>query len=125
MVKTHAQDKTLGMDRKHRFGVRLKALRAQRGLSQEELAAAIDRSVDALSKIERGVTLPSLETLCRLGESLSVPLADLVEPIDSSGRHDPELLILETKISDIVRSLDKPTLSVALEQLQALARHHK
>ncbi|MDM0003198.1 helix-turn-helix domain-containing protein [Variovorax sp. J22G73] len=57
------------------IGERLKELRTARGLSLRDLAAQAGVSATLLSQIERSVTDPSLETMCRLagvfGESVS------------------------------------------------------
>jgi len=41
---------------KRRFGKRVQGLREAQGLTQEQLAARIQRSVDTVSNIERGAT---------------------------------------------------------------------
>jgi transcriptional regulator with XRE-family HTH domain len=58
----------------------LKALRKSAGIAQERLAldAGVDRTV--VSKIERGVTNPSLEILLRLANQLNVPVGQLLLP---------------------------------------------
>lgn len=58
-------------------GARLQALRKRHGLSQEELAHRIDKSVFAISSIERGVTFASLATLLDLSRVLEFHLSDL------------------------------------------------
>lgn len=113
------------MDRKIRFGIRLKALRKQRGLTQEQLAELIDRSVDAISKMERGITLPSLETLMRLNEKLHVSMKDLVDPIDDGRNMDHKWLEMETILVETVRSLDRSSLAMAIELLKILKLHQK
>ena len=113
------------MNRKVRFGLRLKALRRQRELTQEQLAELIDRSVDAISKMERGQTLPNLETLMRLSEKLGVPLKDLVDPIDDSRKMDKERLELEASLIETIRSLNSRVLAVAADVLRVLAKHGK
>ena len=67
------------MDTKTRFGLRLKAIRREKKLTQEELATRIGRSVDALSNIERGKSLPNFVTVEQLSQALSVPLKTLFD----------------------------------------------
>jgi transcriptional regulator with XRE-family HTH domain len=57
---------------------RVRALRAERGLSQEALAheAGIDRTYQ--SQIERGVGNPSLKVLCAIAEVLEIELESLL-----------------------------------------------
>jgi transcriptional regulator with XRE-family HTH domain len=64
-------------DLRKNFGQRLKALRQQAGLTQEQLAEAADISVDFLSLVERGINAPSFENLERLAKVLGIPVREL------------------------------------------------
>lgn len=57
----------------------IKRLRKQHGLPQERTAleSGIDRTM--LSKVERELTNPSLETLLKLANRLDVPISDLLK----------------------------------------------
>ena len=125
MVKPVYPAETPGMDKKLRFGTQLRAIRKQRGLTQEELAEMIDRSVDAVSNMERGISLPSYETLGRLADRLGIPAKELTENLEDDRTTDPERIELETRLNDIARSLDKQNLRIALEQIAVLARGHQ
>lgn len=57
---------------RRRFADRLRELRKQAGLSQEQLAERFDLSVDFVSLMERGINAPSFETLEKLSEALGV-----------------------------------------------------
>ena len=65
------------------LALNLKAIRRANGLAQERLAldAGVDRTV--VSKIERGVTNPSLEILLRLANHLNVEVGQLLLPPDA------------------------------------------
>jgi transcriptional regulator with XRE-family HTH domain len=60
------------------FGQAVRAVRLERGLSQERLAAiaGVDRTY--ISGLERGVRNPALSTQQRVAEALGVRLADLL-----------------------------------------------
>ena len=80
------------MDMKKSVGLRIKALRSQRGISQEEFAQQLDRSVDTISAIERGKSFPSYETLEKLAETLKVPVReffDIPEQNEEPDRIEP------------------------------------
>jgi transcriptional regulator with XRE-family HTH domain len=62
---------------KIRIGQRIKALRKERKLSQEELAENIGKSVETISHIERSIFLPRLETAQEIADVLGVPLFEL------------------------------------------------
>ena len=62
---------------KQKFGKRLREIREQRRLTQEQFAETVDLSVDFLSLIERGRNAPSFETLDRIAKRLKMPVAEL------------------------------------------------
>ncbi|MBN9106054.1 MAG: helix-turn-helix transcriptional regulator [Propionibacteriaceae bacterium] len=59
------------------FGARVRALRTDRGWSQEEFAhrANLDRTY--VSGVERGVRNPTLDVITRFAATLEVEVADL------------------------------------------------
>jgi transcriptional regulator with XRE-family HTH domain len=61
-----------------RFGMRLKELREQKGLTQEALAEKIGVSRGYLSRLEMGRHDPSLSLLRRLARALMVDVAKLL-----------------------------------------------
>ena len=62
-----------------KFGQRIRALRKERGLSQEELAelSGLDRTY--ISGIERGIRNVALRNIETLAEALGVPITELFE----------------------------------------------
>jgi transcriptional regulator with XRE-family HTH domain len=62
---------------RQKFGKRLREIRAQRQMTQEQFAETLDMSVDFLSLIERGRNAPSFETLERMAKRLRLSVADL------------------------------------------------
>jgi transcriptional regulator with XRE-family HTH domain len=61
------------------FGNRLKAIRRDRNLTQEEFAELVGISVDFLSLIERGVNSPSFEVLQRMADRLDMQVRELFD----------------------------------------------
>jgi transcriptional regulator with XRE-family HTH domain len=62
---------------RHQFVRRLRQIRRQKDMTQEQLAEAIDTSVEFISLIERGINAPSFESLERLAEVLKITVAEL------------------------------------------------
>lgn len=60
------------------LGERIRILRMQRNLSQEDLAAALEVSRQSVSKWENNAATPDLEKLCRLCNLFGVSLDELV-----------------------------------------------
>lgn len=56
------------------FAARLRALRAEAGLTAYALAAKSGVSKQVVSKLESGAGLPSWGVACRLADALGVPL---------------------------------------------------
>jgi transcriptional regulator with XRE-family HTH domain len=76
------------------LGMRLRVLRAERGLSLRQVEAATGVAKETLSEVERGVRHPYDTTLGKLAKFYGVPLEELLEePADpkvevSSHRED-------------------------------------
>ncbi len=60
------------------LGEALRTLRAEAGLSQEELADAANTDLTQIGGIERGVRNPSFTTLLRLAAALETDVGELV-----------------------------------------------
>jgi transcriptional regulator with XRE-family HTH domain len=58
---------------------RIRELRAERGLTQEQLCERAGISIDAVSRIEGGSRVPTLETIERLARAFSVSPAVFLE----------------------------------------------
>jgi transcriptional regulator with XRE-family HTH domain len=64
-----------------RFAANLKALRAERGWSHEDLSRHTGLHTTAISKIERADRAPRFPTIVVLAEALQVPAGRLLEGI--------------------------------------------
>jgi transcriptional regulator with XRE-family HTH domain len=64
-----------------RFAANLKAARAERGWSQEDLSRATGLHTTAISKMERANRAPRFPTIVTLAEALNVPAARFFEHI--------------------------------------------
>lgn len=61
------------------FGTNVRLGRVRAGMSQEELAAAIGTDQSFISKIERGTSAASLETVARIAAALDVHPGELMD----------------------------------------------
>lgn len=64
---------------RQQFAQRLKTLRRQRGMTQEDLANATGLSVNFVRAMEQGVNAPSFESLETLAKSLNIQIYNLFE----------------------------------------------
>jgi transcriptional regulator with XRE-family HTH domain len=105
-----------GMDEGIRFGQRLRSIRRAHRISQEELAERAGRSVEAVSNLERGLNLPSFETLEQLARALGIPIRNFFELPEG----DQERSDLVAEIMAAARALPTADLRVAAIQISAL-----
>jgi transcriptional regulator with XRE-family HTH domain len=72
------------------FGRHLRELRLARGLTQAELADRARSNVIFISRLERGVTTPTLGMLLRIAEAFDCRISALVEIFDNAPRVSPK-----------------------------------
>lgn len=102
---------------KRSLGRRVQVARADAKLTQEQLAERIDRSPEAVSNIERGVSLPTIDTLERIARALAVNLAFF---FDHPGTISAQREEVEAKARLVIRSLSDRDASMALGVLEAI-----
>jgi transcriptional regulator with XRE-family HTH domain len=76
------------MNLEHRFGSAVRAVRAQRGWSQERLAEAADLNRSYLGEIERGLVSPSLATLEKLAAAFGLTASQLLSRCEQKAAVD-------------------------------------
>lgn len=106
-------------DLKSIIGARVKAARRASGLTRAVLAERIDRTVEAVSNIERGRSLPPLDILDQIAKLTNCPLPTLVEMLAEDGRLS-ERASLEMQLIAVGRSLTIEQLRIAVRQIEAL-----
>lgn len=111
------------MDLKNRVGLRIKTIRKELNLTQEELAEKIDRTKDAVSNLERGLSLPSFETLETMSKVLDVPIHDFFD-LEGEENSDRERVELMTQLIVTARQLENDDLHVAVQQITALLKRN-
>lgn len=101
--------------------VRLRDLRAARGLTQEQLCESAGVSVDAVNRIENGTRVPTIGTLASLATALGVEVGDLVrtEALPAARFKPPvqrivsQLASQSDEVQDAAEKLVRVLLSVA------------
>jgi len=63
------------------FGAKLRELRKQAGITQEQLGARCGMDLAAISRLERGVRDAQLSTIVRLARALEVTPSTLLERV--------------------------------------------
>ncbi|HEY3345213.1 MAG TPA: helix-turn-helix transcriptional regulator, partial [Anaerolineaceae bacterium] len=79
------------VDEVQKLGARIKARRAELGLSLRDVAATTGLSATFLSNLERGIANPTLESLRRVSNTLNTPIlymADTLREASPVVHHD-------------------------------------
>lgn len=107
------------MKQNRQIGKRLRAFRLERQLTQEQLAEMIDRTVETISNLERGISLPSRATLHRLAQCLQVSPEDLLVERETIPDDRPDEYFHAT---EILKMLDPKKLKLAYGILKLIAK---
>jgi transcriptional regulator with XRE-family HTH domain len=105
-----------------RFATELRAARHTAGLTQEALAEAADISVDYLSKVERGLNSPSLETLAALVSALDMDLARILQADPNICKISTDRREAEARVASMLRNFDDRKLAALTEIAETIAR---
>ena len=97
------------------LGKRIKTAREKKNKTQEDLAAAVDYSVDHMSVIERGVKAPKLDKLVSIANVLGVGTDELLQDDLTSG-----VLLQASELSDKLKTLSPEQQRMALNILNTV-----
>ena len=98
----------------------LRSFRKEAGLTQEKLGTRIDRTGEAISNIERGRSLPTIETLLAMSETFDRPIREFFPAGKVEDTISPNRLKLEAEAATLLRGLDDDQLRIAIKQIRAL-----
>ena len=95
------------MASKNIIGQRIKTMRLSRGMTQADLAKALDQSQASITMYETGKREPDFETLEALADVFNVPLVsfvddgDVVSVVSSDQPHNEDLRLLVQDLSKL------------------------
>lgn len=113
---------------KQNIGYRVRLARKQKGMTQADLAEAIDKSFETISNIERGKTAPNFLTLWDISLVVGAPMKDFfdwdeeeagVSNLASQARHKNIV-----NLRHVVAQLNDDGLALLLKLGTALADHN-
>lgn len=97
-------------DMNYRFGDKLIELRREKGLSQEQLAAYLDVSRQAVSKWEAAQTMPSIDKIIQIADLFGVSVDYLVRENTTN----------EDKNKTVVTTIDDTAVMAQLDEIKAM-----
>lgn len=103
---------------KQNIGLRVKAARTQKGLTQAQLAEAIDKAFETISNIERGKTAPNFSTLADIANVLGLPMREFFELEDAALTDARQRLLMQ--LNTMISQMDDRQLQLLLKLGQVL-----
>ncbi|AWB20540.1 XRE family transcriptional regulator [Methylobacterium currus] len=101
------------------IGTRVRRAREAAGLTQEALAGSIDRSKEAISNIERGINLPTIDTLQRICDVTGINISFMFE----QSPEDRDVLDLKTKADILMSKMNVSELRFIVNMIELYNNH--
>ncbi|HEX2591919.1 MAG TPA: helix-turn-helix transcriptional regulator [Rhizomicrobium sp.] len=99
-------------------GERIRALREQRGMSQEALGQSVDVSFQQIQKYERGTNRVGASRLFELSQVFNVPVETFFSGLPSEGKDDAEARAAVSQLSQFARSREGGELMMAFASIK-------
>lgn len=91
--------------RMDKIGINISRLRIERGITQEQLGRDIGLTASAISNIECGRSVPSVDTLCRFSELFGVKVDTILSDKSDSDLNklemEEKLVVVDRYLSEI------------------------
>ena len=104
------------------LGLRVRSLRENAQMTQEELANVCDVSWRTISNLERGCVTPDLVMICIISKKFNVGLDDLLN-IEVQRRKSMSRIATENLLIERIKTIDDPTLDFVVEQLNVVFKY--
>ena len=102
---------------------RIKQLRKEKGMTQEKLAERADLTAEAVTRVERGVRMPTLKTLGKLAHGLGVSPARLVDVAEvPEQRLAPAVAQIVSMLEDEEERIQRGALEIVVSYLRAVGK---
>jgi transcriptional regulator with XRE-family HTH domain len=100
-----------------KLGINIAARRKSLGWTQEFLAHQLEVDTETISRIERGVTCPSLKTLVKISTLLAITIADL---LDEAPPSTPSHIEVTARLLEPLQDKDR---AFVMEWLRSLSHY--
>lgn len=110
----------MDMDLKQYIGKRVKSARLKKGLTQEQLAAMLEKSVETVSNLERGTYMTSMDTLFVVSGILEEPMTYFFEGANDDRDTSAARLSQELELRRMAEDLSDKQLDLAVRLIKAL-----
>lgn len=99
------------------LGERIRELRKNRGLTQDQFAELIEVEQKHVSRIELGKSFPTIERLEKISQALNVPLRDIFDFV-----HLTDQQTRSVSIEEMMKQLDDETQKIAYKVFRGIVQ---
>jgi len=104
-----------------RLGNRIRYLRNRAGVTQAQLAERVDISPEFMSRVERGLKAPSLDSANKIADALGITLSDLFD-FQETQRGEKEELV--KGLQGMLAVADVETVKLVVEVGRTIVERH-
>ncbi|MCW5731220.1 MAG: helix-turn-helix transcriptional regulator [Alphaproteobacteria bacterium] len=101
----------------------VRTARQRQRLTQEQLAEKIERSSVSISKLERRLVMPEIDTVIRIAHALGLDLAEFDPDRRPPVHASPERAAREAQVTQVIRDLTDRDLMVVIDLIESFRRH--
>lgn len=106
------------------LGQRLRMVREERGLTQQEVARSAGVATDMVSRLENGhYTSPGLRTMLRIAEGMGISVAALLPDVPAVSYSTPEAA-LKARLAALLQRFDHEDLELLVDLAQTIANRY-
>ncbi len=111
----------MAADLPKRLGNRIRQLRNRAGITQAQLAERVDISPEFMSRLERGLKAPSLDSADKIAHALGVSLSELFDFQEVRGGEKEELV---KGLQGMLAVADVETVKLVVEVGRTIVERH-
>lgn len=112
--------RSMSMDLKQHVGIRVRAARQKRQLTQERVGEMVGKTAESISNIERGHVLPPLDTLYSIAQHLDVPMGFFFEDMDRPNVVARNRMEFELRFRTLAEELKDDELRLVVAVIEAI-----
>lgn len=98
------------------------ARKRQKSLTQEKLAEKAGVSMETISNVERGATLPTIDVLFKIARAIPLDLAAMAKTEPGEDQRSGERIKLEGSMAEVTEKLSDDKLRTLIDIGRVLAR---
>lgn len=110
----------VAMKLQHHIGLKVRSARLKRGMTQEQLASKLDRSVETISNLERGRYMTGLNTFQEIAAVFDEPMTYFFEGVEKASKSRRRRVEQELELQRLAESASERDLLMMIRLAKAV-----